>query len=500
LGTLKVSVRYKIFSIAALLIGIVVIILAQFSIPTLFDADGYYHIRLAKFITQYGPSLDFHWARYSVLAQHFADKDFLYHLLLVPFTFLPNMFFGAKIAAALFAIGLFLVYFWILKRYSKQQLIAPFLLIFFLAPHFLLALGYPRPKIPMLALTLFFVHFLIKRNWKALVFITIIYSLIHSTGPFLLIFALLCEGVRFIDERKPEFRTILGVAAGALVGILIHPNFPSNLLMFYLNAILTPLYGLKWGLELGAEMFPISTRDFAMEYPFILGAVVLILALACGYGQKIKTQTKIWMGMAGLFFILSFFSHYYVVHSYPFVLIALAAYLSDWWESRGKALFIWQYKKLTAWFFSLAGLGVFAFTGIHTYNVFYELSRNQMYYNLHYEKVADWMANNIPSGELIFHTNWSDGQYFIGLNPRDDYFVAMDALYMYYRDPVKYRLYRDVSFGKATDPYSVLKDDFGVRYGYAGKNYFSGLIDQIRPDSRFEILAEDGLGVVFKLK
>ena len=32
-----------------------------------------------------------------------------------------------------------------------------------------------------------------------------------------------------------------------------------------------------------------------------------------------------------------------------------------------------------------------------------------------------------------------------------------------------------------------------------GKNYFSGLINQIRKDSRFTMLAEDNLGVIFQL-
>ena len=492
--------RYKILLIATLLIGIAVVILAQFSIPTLFDADGYYHIRVAKFITQYGPALNFHWARYSILAEHFADKDFLYHVLIIPFTFLPNMILGAKLAAVIFAIGLYLVFFWLLRRYAKRQLFAPFLIIFFLAPHFLCVLGSPRPRILIIALTLLFVHFLIKRNWKALVPITIIYSLTHITGPFLLFFTFICEAVRYIDEKKLEVRTIFAVAAGAMIGILIHPNFPNNLLMFYLNAILTPVYGLKWGLELGAELFPISTRDFAMEYPFILGGVILVLALGASTGHKIRTQTKIWMVMAGLFFLLSFFSQYYIIHSYPFILIALAAYLSDWWESRGRMLGIWRYKRFVRWVFSLIAVGIFAVTSLSTYRSFRDLSRSQMYYNLHYERVAEWMSNHIPPGELIFHSNWSDGQYFIGLNPQDDYLVAMDALYMYYWNPEKYKLYRDVVFGRTKDPYAALKDEFGIRYGYVGKNYFSGLINQIRPDERFEILVEDGMGLVFKLK
>ena len=91
--------RYKIILSAALLIGLSVIVACQFSIPTIFGADGYLHIRLAEIIKDHGPIKDFHWARYSIFATRFSDKDFLYHVLLIPFTFFGDIFFGAKVAA-----------------------------------------------------------------------------------------------------------------------------------------------------------------------------------------------------------------------------------------------------------------------------------------------------------------------------------------------------------------------------------------------------------------
>jgi len=70
---------------------------------------------------------------------------------------------------------------------------------------------------------------------------------------------------------------------------------------------------------------------------------------------------------------------------------------------------------------------------------------------------------------------------------------------MYKYDPELYKLYRDVSFGRTSDPYPVLKERFKVKYGYIGKNYFSALINQIRADPRFTILAEDNFGVIFRI-
>ncbi|MBU1148316.1 MAG: hypothetical protein KKD11_08185, partial [Candidatus Omnitrophica bacterium] len=90
-------------------------------------------------------------------------------------------------------------------------------------------------------------------------------------------------------------------------------------------------------------------------------------------------------------------------------------------------------------------------------------------------------------------------QYFIGLNPDNDYFVTLDPVYMYKWNPELYKLYRDVSFGNTDNPYAILKNKFKVKYGYVGKNYFSGLIEQIKADSRFTILTEDNFGIIFTL-
>lgn len=491
--------RYKGLLILLILLGIAVIILTQFSIPTIFEADGYLHIRMAKFIREYGLKYDFHWARYSTFAKNFADKDFLFHLLLIPFTFLPDMFFGAKVAATLFAIFLFLVFFLLLRKYSQKPLIPLFLVLFFCSPAFLQVLSRPRPMIFIIGLTLFFVHFLINKNQWGLFVVTIIYTLSHVSAPFLLVFALLGEGARYISEKEFVGRSLRTVALALALGFLVHPNFPNNFLVFYLNGILVPIYALKWGLELGAEFFPLSMRDFVLDYPFILIGLILLIAAGTSRTRHIKTSTKIWMSVTGFFFVFAFFSQRYIVHGYPLILISLAAYFSDWWQGRENSWQPGKYKAAKA--AGLAGaILLFALIGVHTYKSFWRSAQAGKIYSQHYESVARWMARYIPAGEIIFHANWSDSQYLIGLNPRNDYFVTLDPIYMHEWDLRKYNLYREIAFGRSADPYRLLKDEFGVRYGYAGKNFFLGLIAQVRADPRFSVLAEDGLGLVFSLK
>ncbi len=488
------------FLIASLLIaGVIVVILAQFSVPVLFDADGYLHIRMAEFIRHYGLKYDFHWARYSVFAKNFADKDLLYHILILPFTYMPNIFFGAKLAACLFAIFLYMLYFFILRRYCLGAFVPFFLAALLLSATFLMSMCRARPMVFTIALTLLFVHFLIIKRYIGLFVVTLVYTLSHVSSPFLLFFAFLAEAVRFFNERQFAYKTILAVFLGLLAGFLTHPNFPNNLFVFYLNGILVPVFAFKWGLELGAEFFPTDTRELVLGYPFILAGLLLLLGQSAASGNKIKTSTKIWMAISGFFFVFSFFSKRYLIHFYPLGLVAAGAYCTDWWQSQKRCIALRRNKALAG--SVIAGiLIVFVAAGISTYKRFRLLALSEMYFNKHYEAAGKWMSQNIPKGELIFHTNWSDSQYFIGINPGNDYFVTLDPIYMYYWDPKKYGLYRDIAFGRAADPYMSLKEVFGVNYGYAGKNYFSGLIAKIRQDKRFSVLAEDELGLIFALR
>jgi hypothetical protein len=223
-----------------------------------------------------------------------------------------------------------------------------------------------------------------------------------------------------------------------------------------------------------------------------------MLAVSTSRGNAVRVATRIWMALAGFFFVFSFFSRRYLLHAYPMVLLASAAYLTDWWESEERLVLLRRMKRVAVAAAAL-GIGAVCLLAAHTYKGVRNLAFAETAYGAHYQSVGNWLAQNVPAGEIIFHANWSDSQYLIGIDPGHDYFVTLDPTYMYYWNPAKYKLYREISFGSAADPYTLLKDEFGVRFGYAGKNYFSGLINQVRGDSRFQILGEDGIGVIFKL-
>ncbi|MDD4980958.1 MAG: hypothetical protein PHC54_06820 [Candidatus Omnitrophica bacterium] len=491
----------KILTIVALLFGIAAIIIVQFWTPTLYGPDGYLHIRMAEFIKSYGLKYDFHWARYSTFAKNFADKDLLYHVLLIPFTqlFSKDIFMGAKVSAAFFGVLFFITFFIMLRLYAPRPSVPLFLLALLISDRFFYLFCWPRQMILVVGLTILGIHFLIEEKYPLVFIVTFLYCLMHVSGPYIFLYAILTESARFINNRRFNLKSLWVTGLAIITAYLVHPHFPNNILVFYLNAVMVPIYSAKWGIELGAEFFPISTRDYLLSYPFLVLSITAIFLTAVFLRPKATLRTQVFLVISSAFFIFSFLSQRYIAHGYPLMLLSMASYAQDYFQENAAREAPLNLKFLFApaiIIFSVLGL----ISAIFTYKSLRQFALVHKVFDSHYEGVGKFFKQNIPKGELIFHANWSDSQYFIGVDPDNDYFVTLDPTYMFYYNRRLYDLYRDVSFGRTKDPYDILKNTFKANYGYAGKNYFNGLIEQVRKDARFKIMGEDDLGVVFRLE
>jgi len=288
-----------------------------------------------------------------------------------------------------------------------------------------------------------------------------------------------------------RWKLILIAALGLLLAMIIYPNFPNNWFYFYLNGILVPWFAFRWNvLELGAEFFPLSWQQYLSSYFIIPAGLAVMLVIKLWQKPKISRNTQIWWLISAIFLIMGIKSQRYINHGYPFFILSLVSFLGD------------LRKKVRRWNDGVILLGivlVFLMLGRSLQQMVLR-GKSERFVNTHYEQMGLWLKDNVPKGELIFTANWSDPQYFIGINPDNNYFVAMDPVYMWHKDKNLYQQYRMAALGQDKDPYATLKNVFKVNYGYAGKLYFWALVDQVKKDSRFEIMQEDQLGVIFKLK
>ena len=82
----------------------------QFRVSNIIEYDGYLHIKTAELMKN-GLIRRFYWTENSILnADNYADIQFLFRLLLIPFTFL-GMDYGAKLAAVI-SFSLLFVFFY----------------------------------------------------------------------------------------------------------------------------------------------------------------------------------------------------------------------------------------------------------------------------------------------------------------------------------------------------------------------------------------------------
>lgn len=485
---MKRKINFAVISI--LILGIGAIFGVQFLIPTLYDADSYLHIRMAEFLREMGPHYDFHWARFSVFAEHFSDKDFLFHVFLIPFTFFNDIFFGAKFAAVIFAGLLFLAFYRVLRNYSDKALLPFFLLSFFLPSYFLFVISLTRPIAIVILFTILSLHFLIKKRSLPVFFLALLCSLTHVTGPLMIFYALVVETVRYGDKKEFYSKSVLAAFLGVLAGFLIHPNFPNNFYISYLNGVLVPIYVITGEISENAwELLSYTPIEYLLRFPLVVIGVILIALTFFLKKPKIRFATKVFLALGGVYLALSFVSRRCLPHGYLIILIAFASYFSDFMTGR-------KYMRKALVIAYICAAIIFVGSTVPT------ICRDALYtnaWNIHYERVGKWMAKNIPEGEVIFHAEWSDSQRFIGLNPKNDYLVTLDPVYMYKWNPELYKVYNAVSMGETSDPYVILRDTFKVKYGYAGIFFNKEFIKQIENDSRFRVRARDSFGIVFEL-
>lgn len=486
----------KISVILALLFAIVVIVFAQFATPTLYGFDGYYHIRMADLIRDSGPIRDFHWARFSTFSTHFTDKSFLYHLMLIPFTFIPNIFLGAKISCCLFAILFLFIFFMILRKYSHFPLIPIFIIAPFLSYDFVAALSKARPMNLAIILSLLAIYFLIEKRLWAVSLVTVVYCLSHISGPYLLFYALLIETVRYFSKKEFYFKSIVVVFLSILGSFLIHPNFPNNIMTFYLNGILVPVYAFTGKLNMGTELLPLSTREFLFSFPFVVLGLLFLLFLVFFGRPRAKFPSQVLFTFSAVFIVPSFLSFRFLIHAYPIFLLFLASYTSDYLQDKSSFRLYQKNRVLAKISFIVLCILFFQF-GLINYRNMRWLAGTYKERLGAYEQAGKWMSKNIPPGELIFHTKWYDAAVFFGLNPKNDYTHILHPVYMYWINPKAYDIYNDLVAGRTKEPYSILSNAFKVKYGFAKKGY--GLTKQIREDARFKILYENKVGLIFQL-
>ncbi len=246
----------------------------MFANPAFFSTDDYYHARVSEQMIYQGRlALNFPWLPDTILNPgSYVDHHLLYHIMLAPAVYWWGML-GAKLVTIGLAAGIFLSAWLVFRQIGVKHATIWTLGLFGMGATWIFRMLMIRTNgASAFFLILAFVP-LFSRRYKWLIPISFAYVWLYNGWILLPVFVVLYFIATFIAERKVEWGAIGYCALGTIMGLVINPYFPHNILfvtehlLAKTNMNLTPLLGAEWS--------PFTTRTLLVSFTGMMIALVL---------------------------------------------------------------------------------------------------------------------------------------------------------------------------------------------------------------------------------
>jgi hypothetical protein len=464
----------------------------QAATPNLVGHDGYYHIKMAYLMRTEGLKPDFVWLPLSVLnPQEYVDHHFLFHVLMIPFTF-GDLVLGAKLASMIFPALAFLAFWLLLER---QKVPMAWLWTFGLlavSEAFLYRMSMPRAQSLSLGVLMLGLNFVLARKRRALFFLAWAYVWLYNAFPLLVLLAGAYSLARWLVERDLDWRTSGSALAGIAAGLVVNPYFPRNL-VFVARHILPKLSGAT-EISVGNEWFPYTTgqlleNSWASFAILALGLICLALSK-----QAVSARTMTALLLMGGFGLMLMQARRFIEYFPAFVLAFSAFNVADWQAQRQPAADSSSVRISWARLAGLAAVAAAAWWSIGATRT--AVSSSEPY--TRYAAAAAWLQQNTPQGALVFQTDWDDFPELFFYNHHNTYLAGLDPTYMALYDEELYAMWVALTRGQVGNPGQIIAATFGARYVISDQGH-GAFIDEAMADPRMRLVFEDESAVIFEV-
>lgn len=447
----------------------------QFSTQNLVGTDGYYHIKFASLMGTEGIKPNFPWLPLTILnAREFYDHHFLFHILLIPFT-KGDLIQGAKLASVFYASLAFLSVWWLLRNQKIPYAWLWALGLFAISEAFLYRMNMPRAQSLSLIFLVLGMNFLLLKKYKYLMPLSFLFVWTYDGYPLILVLSGVYVISVWLIERKLTFEPILYTGAGVLLGLLINPYFPHNII-FSIRHIL-PKLNEATSLRVGNEWYPYDTNQLLTNSPLALVAFLSgVLALGL-QNRRIDARTFFLLLLTFIFGFMLFQSRRFIEYFPAFALIftafAWTSLITEKKVEKGELMPLSDkknpedsriYKRFSRVWLPINILSLAILVGSW-------ISINGTQANLRDSKPADryaqaalWLEENTSRGERIFQTDWDDFPRLFIHNTWNTYLVGLDPTYFQIKEPELFDLWVDITQGKEKNPSKLIRNSFASNY------------------------------------
>jgi hypothetical protein len=491
-GFFKDSKRGLIATVIAALCVFSVPAFIKFRSPVFFDFDEYYHLALALLIKKSGFPARLDWFSFSILGTpRYADSTPLLHALIIPFTFLTrNPVFAGDMAALFMAALLLAAAAFLYRRYGGGYCAAGLLIALAGSPAFLFMVASLRPATLATIFTLTGIYGMAEKKKGVVFFSCALFALGHISAFTMLMFAPLCEGLRKLRTGEFHYPTLLWTALGFCAGTLLHPDFPRNIYIVYVNALLSMYYvHADKTIFFGPELLPWNAASDMLYNIPLLAALGLVV-----FGplrlSRLSHRTAFFWSASAVYAALALCAGRFWPQALVLAFMAVAAFHGDFLSGGGdiKRLFpaygLWlMIAALSAGAVGLPQLAAMT------------VSRHAGLASV--QEAALHVPEVVPPGELVYHPSWGESELLVYAAPANRYISALDPMFMYHTMPQTGRLYDLIYGGALRDPYPALTGLFRAHYGFImrGEPFY----ENIRNDPRFVTLYENDAARIFKV-
>ena len=472
--------------------------LIQFVTPDMPDNDGFYHIKLAWLMRTEGLKPDFPYLPLSILNEReFYDHHFLFHVALIPFTF-GDLRVGAKWAAVVFASLAFLAIWYLFHRQRVPFAWLWALGLLGISDAFLFRMSITRAQSLSLGMLALAYAWLLEGKYKHLAVLGFIYVWMYDAFPLMIALAVLHFLAVALTERRFDFRPLVYTSAGILLGMLINPYFPDNLIFSYHHML--PKLADATSVRVGNEWYPYDTKQILdNSLPALVAFASGALALGLT-GRKMEARTALGLFISLLFGLMLFQARRFVEYFPPFALIfaafswapLLTTKPSSTQHASSRTMTLVQ-RYLPVMLLSLAVIASMAISIVPAREA---IDRSKSY-GL-YANASAWLEKNTPAGSRVFQTDWDDFPRLFYYNTHNTYLIGLDPTYLQLYDADLYDLWVDITQGDVENPSHVIATTFDSQYIHTDLNH-GDFLHVAAEDPGLKEVYRDDQAVIFQV-
>lgn len=423
--------------------------------------DEYYHLGMAREMLSDFRIESFRWTPFSIFFDHFADKEPLFHLLLMPFAGLPLERAGllGTLLGQLFIVGAFAL---LLRRMRVPYAPLFVLGLAALGPMFAFRAEMCRPHIWLIGFSILVLGLLVEEaSWKVLLPVCALFGLAHTGGwiaiPFAAVWVVTGLLSQAPGDRRLDWQPLAAAAGGWLLGQVIHPNVPNNFRLFWLQNFVVPYQSAAGSdalrSQIGNELTAPDKLLLAEQLPaFVAPALVVGFLL---FQPRLRTRATLTTAAFGLAFLLigTFFLRRFFELGAPLSLLALALVIRE----RHAAGLVRRRSKVWPAVATVLILCGAVWTWLLTSAYRFGVSSPP-------REMAEWLGERGQPGDRVFTAQWADSAPIFYSAPQLQSLVVLDPTFFLAKDPQLFETYVRIVQGKHPEPARAIRERFGARW------------------------------------